>query len=197
MAANPTDAMSRRSFLVASIAAGGGLLLSATFPSTKGSASAAGADASMVTMFARISPSGVVTILPNRGRAGYQDRAADDFRGELDVAWKDVVIEMADYQGGKMGSRGSGGSYSTPATGYRAKGQCRGRQMLIGGPRDVPPQMLDLGGIVNHLRSGARSYSSLAEDASRSRWRTNTVALKDETAFRSSANGLGPIRPGS
>ena len=109
------SAMSRRSFLAASVAAGGGLLLAATFP-FKSTANAAATDA-MVTLYARISPSGVVTIFAPNPEVGQGTKTALPmiFAEELDVAWKDVVIEMADYQGGKMGSQSSGGSYSTPA----------------------------------------------------------------------------------
>jgi isoquinoline 1-oxidoreductase subunit beta len=168
MAANPTDAMSRRSFLVASVAAGGGLLLSATFPSIK-RAAAAGADASMVTMFARISPSGVVTIFAPNPEVGQGTKTALPmiFAEELDVAWKDVVIEMADYQGGKMGSQGSGGSYSTPANWLPLrKAGAAGRQMLISAAAakwDVPASECSTSeGIVRHLGSGrSLTYGSL------------------------------------
>jgi isoquinoline 1-oxidoreductase subunit beta len=193
MAANPTDAMSRRSFLVASMAAGGGLLLSATFPAIKGSASAAGADASMVTMFARISPSGVVTIFAPNPEVGQGTKTALPmiFAEELDVAWKDVVIEMADYQGGKMGSQGSGGSYSTPANWMPLrKAGAAGRQMLISAAAakwDVPASECSTSeGIVSHPGTGrSLTYGFLAEDASKLEVPDlNAVALKDEATFK-------------
>src|SRR5580700_10577957 len=142
MATNPSDldicppqkALSRRGFLTASLAAGGGILFAATFPSFRGAAMAAGADASMVTLFARISPSGVVTIFAPNPEVGQGTKTALPmiFAEELDVAWKDVVIEMADYQGGKMGPQSSGGSYSTPSNWMPLrKAGAAGRQMLI------------------------------------------------------------------
>ena len=95
---------------------------------------AAGADASMVTLFARISPSGVVTIFAPNPEVGQGTKTALPmiFAEELDVAWKDVVIEMADYQGGKMGGQSSGGSYSTPSNWMPLrKAGAAARQMLI------------------------------------------------------------------
>src|SRR5580692_8443816 len=142
MATNPSDfdicppqkALSRRGFLTASLAAGGGILFAATFPSLRGAAMAAGADSSMVTLFARISPSGVVTIFAPNPEVGQGTKTALPmiFAEELDVAWKDVVIEMADYQGGKMGGQSSGGSYSTPSNWMPLrKAGAAARQMLM------------------------------------------------------------------
>ena len=126
--------LSRRGFLTASLAAGGGILFAATFPSLRDRAMAAGSDASMVTLFARISPSGVVTIFAPNPEVGQGTKTALPmiFAEELDVAWKDVVIEMADYQGGKMGGQSSGGSYSTPSNWMPLrKAGAAARQMLI------------------------------------------------------------------
>jgi isoquinoline 1-oxidoreductase beta subunit len=192
MAANPLE-MSRRSFLVASVAAGGGLLLSTTFPSLQGRAAASGNDASMVTIFARISPSGVVTIYAPNPEVGQGIKTALPmiFAEELDVAWKDVVIEMADYQGGKMGGQASGGSYSTPSNWMPLrKAGAAGRQMLIAAAATkwgVPASECSTSdGIVSHSASGrSLPYGLLAEDASRLPVPDlNTIALKDESTFK-------------
>jgi isoquinoline 1-oxidoreductase beta subunit len=113
----PQTVLSRRGFLTASLAAGGGIVFAATFPSLRALGSSEGTDGSMVTLFARLSPSGVVTIFAPNPEVGQGTKTALPmiFAEEFDVAWKDVVIEMADYQGGKMGSQSSGGSYSTPS----------------------------------------------------------------------------------
>ena len=195
---NPNDsnreAISRRSFLVASTAAGGGLLLSASFPCFRGAARAAGDDdASMVTVFARISPSGKTTIFapnPEVGQ-GIKTSLPMIFAEELDVAWKDVTIEMADYLGGKMGAQFSGGSFSTPMNWMPLRqAGAAGRQMLISAAASrwgVPASECSTSeGVVSHAASGrALTYGLLAEDASKLPLPDlKTVMLKDESSFR-------------
>src|SRR5580693_6443214 len=200
MATNPSDldiyppqkALSRRGFLTASLAAGGGILFAATFPSFRGAAMAAGADASMVTLFARISPSGVVTIFAPNPEVGQGTKTSLPmiFAEELDVAWKDVVIEMADYKGGKMGGQSSGGSYSTPSNWMPLrKAGAAGRQMLISAAAKwgVPASECSTSdGIVNHVPSGrSLTYGLLAEDASKlPQPDLEKVKLKDESTFK-------------
>ena len=136
---------------------------------------AAGADAGMITLFARIAPAGVVTIFAPNPEVGQGTKTALPmiFAEELDVAWKDVVIEMADYQGGKMGSQSSGGSYSTPANWMPLrKAGAAGRQMLISAAAakwGVPASQCSTSdGIVSHAPSGrSLTYGLLAEDASK------------------------------
>jgi isoquinoline 1-oxidoreductase beta subunit len=193
MAAHPIDAMSRRSFLAASVAAGGGLLLGASFPAWRASAAAADAHDSMVTMFARISPSGVVTIFAPNPEVGQGTKTALPmiFAEELDVAWKDVVIEMADYQGGKMGSQSSGGSYSTPANWLPLRrAGAAGRQMLMTAAAStwgVPVSECSTSdGVVSHAASGrSLTYGSLAQDAAKLPVPDlDKVVLKEETTFK-------------
>ena len=188
-----SETLSRRSFLVASAAAGGGLLLSTSFSCFNGTAQAAGNDASMVTVFARISPSGTTTIFapnPEVGQ-GIKTSLPMIFAEELDVAWKDVVIEMADYQGGKMGAQFSGGSFSTPMNWMPLRqAGAAGRQMLISAAASrwgVPaPECSTSEGVVSHAASGrALTYGLLAEDASKLPIPDlKTVTLKDESTFR-------------
>src|ERR1700735_1334965 len=101
--------MSRRSFLIAGSAAGGGLLLAATVPFARNTAWAADKDEHPITIYARIDPSGAVTILAPNPEVGQGTKTALPmiFAEEFDVAWKDVTIEMADYQGGRLGRESS------------------------------------------------------------------------------------------
>ena len=185
--------LSRRGFLTASLAAGGGVLFAATFPTLRNLAIAADSDAGMVTLFARIAPSGVVTILAPNPEVGQGTKTSLPmiFAEELDVAWKDVVIEMADYQGGKMGGQSSGGSYSTPSNWLPLRrAGAAGREMLISAAAakwGVPAsECTTSDGIVSHVPSGrSLTYGLLAADASRlPQPDLETVKLKDESTFK-------------
>jgi isoquinoline 1-oxidoreductase beta subunit len=187
-------AMTRRGFLIASGTVGGGLLLTATLPFVGREAAAAGdSGAYSVTLFARISPSGVVTILAPNPEIGQGTKTALPmiFAEELDVAWKDVVIEMADYQGGKLGSQSSGGSYSTPANWLPLRrAGAAGRQMLIAAAAarwGVPVSDCSAAdSTVSHAASGrSLKYGELAESAAKLPVPDlQTVVLKDESTFK-------------
>jgi isoquinoline 1-oxidoreductase beta subunit len=201
MAMNPFDVLlnrsgiSRRSFLAAGGAVGGGLLLAVTVPFGRGKAWGAGTDdeAYPITLYARISPTGVVTILapnPEMGQ-GTKTSLPMTFAEELDVAWKDVIIEMADYQGGKMGGQSSGGSYSTPANWLPLrKAGAAGRQMLIAAAAArwgvSPAECSAAESAVSHAPTRrSLTYGELAESAAKLPVPDlDTVALKDPSAFR-------------
>jgi isoquinoline 1-oxidoreductase subunit beta len=184
---------SRRSFLVAGGAVGGGLLLATTLPGFLKGAKAAGSDESPITVFARISPTGAVTILAPNPEVGQGTKTALPmiFAEELDVAWKDVSIEMADYQGGKLGRQSSGGSFSTPANWLPLRqAGAAGRQMLVSAAAarwNVPPaECTTSDGVVTHGPSGRKlTYGLLAQDAARMPVPDlQTVVLKDESTFK-------------
>ena len=192
--AQSNTAMTRRGFLIASGTVGGGLLLTATLPFV-GRETEAASDSGpfAVTIFARISPAGVVTILAPNPEVGQGTKTALPmiFAEELDVAWKDVVIEMADYQGGKMGSQSSGGSYSTPANWLPLRrAGAAGRQMLIAAAAaqwGVPvAECSAADSTVTHGASGRTlKYGALAESAAKLPVPDlNTVMLKDESTFK-------------
>jgi isoquinoline 1-oxidoreductase beta subunit len=171
-----TAALSRRSFLAAGGALGGGLLLATTFPALAEvgpAATSGGAGAAQITLYARIAPTGVVTILapnPEVGQ-GAQTSLPMVFAEELGVAWKDVVIEMADYAGGKLGGQSAGGSFSTPGTWLPLRrAGAAGRQMLIGAAAQtwqVPEsECRAADSAVTHVPSGRTlKYADLAQRA--------------------------------
>jgi isoquinoline 1-oxidoreductase subunit beta len=184
--------VSRREFLIVSGAAGGGLLLTASIPFLPGTVMAAEAAEHMVTIYARIAPSGRVTILAPNPEIGQGTKTSLPmiFAEELGVAWTDVVIEMADYQGGKMGSQSSGGSFSTPANWMPLrKAGAAGRQMLIAAAAatwKVPDaQCSAADSIVTHVPSGRTlKYGALAEKAAALPVPDlDKVTLKDESTF--------------
>jgi isoquinoline 1-oxidoreductase subunit beta len=184
--------VSRREFLLASGAVGGGLLFTASIPFVGRAATAAEASEHQVTIYARIAPSGKVTILapnPEVGQ-GVKTSLPMIFAEELGVAWTDVVIEMADYQGGKMGSQSSGGSVSTPSSWLPLrKAGAAGREMLIAAAAatwKVPDaQCTAADSIVTHAPSGRTlKYGELAARAATIPVPDlDKVTLKDESTF--------------
>src|SRR5258706_1652620 len=86
--------ISRRSFLAASGAVGGGFLLATTLPLAATAAESASGNASSyaITVYARVSPTCALTILapnPEIGQ-GIATSLPMIFAEELGVAWKDV-----------------------------------------------------------------------------------------------------------
>jgi isoquinoline 1-oxidoreductase beta subunit len=183
--------LSRRAFLIAGGAVGGGLILSATLPAW--ARTETGPREYDLTLYARIDPSGKVTIRapnPEMGQ-GVKTSIPMVFAEELDVAWKDVVIEMADYEGGKLGQQTSGGSMSTPNTWMPLRqAGAAGRQMLLTAAAarwHVPvSECTAADSRVTHTRSGRTlSYGELAERAAALPVPDlSKVPLKDEKQFK-------------
>ena len=185
--------MSRRSFLIAGSAAGGGLLLAATVPFAGNTAWAADENEYPITIYARMDPSGAVTILAPNPEVGQGTKTALPmiFAEEFDIAWKDVTIEMADYQGGRMGSQSSGGSYSTPANWLPLrKAGAAARQMMLSAASArwgvAASECSTADGVVSHASSGrSLTYGELAGSAAKLPVPDlDTVALKDESTFK-------------
>src|SRR6185436_3295470 len=122
--------LSRRGFLKASAVAGGGLMLSFTLPSL----SRAELTDANITAFVRIAPDGIVTIAAKNPEIGQGIKTSLPMiiADELDVAWKDVRVEMAAFDPAKFGPQSAGGSTSTPRNWdmLRRVGAA-GRQMLV------------------------------------------------------------------
>jgi isoquinoline 1-oxidoreductase beta subunit len=186
------NGLSRRSFLVASGTVGGGLLLAATFPVAGNAKALAGNNEAQVTIYARIAPSGAVTILAPNPEAGQGTKTGLPmiFAEELGVAWKDVTIEMADYLGGKMGNQSSGGSFSTPGNWLPLRrAGAAGRQMMITAAaqtwRVAESTCTAAEGVVTHTASGRTlRYGQLAARVATMPVPDLTkVTLKDESTF--------------
>ena len=169
-------APSRRVFLKASVAAGGGLLLQAVLPpfahAAPGTAvPAASLPAASLNAFIRIAPDGIVTIQsknPEIGQ-GIKTMLPMVIAEELDVAWKNVRIEQAPVNEEKFGRQYAGGSTATPMNydPLRRVGAA-GRQMLIAAAAKewgvAPGECRTEAGVVHH---GNRSlgYGALAAKA--------------------------------
>ena len=130
----PVDA-SRRLFLKASAAAGGGLLLSFALPLTVKAATGANAQAGYeLNSYIRIAADGGVTILaktPEIGQ-GVKTMLPMLIAEELDVPWERVRVEIAPVDPARFGRQTAGGSMTTPLhwDPLRRVGAA-GRQMMI------------------------------------------------------------------
>ncbi len=195
LAAMATGQISRRSFLAASGAAGGGLLLTATIPLTAFAPEAAAADETSypITVYARVAPSGAVTLFapnPEMGQGVFTSLPMI-FAEELGVAWQDVSIEMADYMGGRlMGGQGSGGSLSTFQNWMPLrKAGAAGRQMFITAAAQTwnvsESECNAANSVVTHTPSGKTlTYGALAQKtAALPVPDLEKVKLKDEATF--------------
>ena len=169
---------SRRSFLMASAAAGGGLLLQAILPvlgdvAMAESPGVGAGEAATVNAFVRIAPDGVVTIMSKNPEIGQGVKTALPMviAEELDVEWKNVRIEQAPLDPGKFGRQFAGGSLATTLNydPLRRLGAA-GRQMLIAAAAqswNVPPSECSAeAGVVRHRNSGrSLGYGELASKA--------------------------------
>ncbi len=189
---------SRRSFLKASAAAGGGLLLQAILPplATVTMAETSGEDTGAGTAlnaFIRVAPDGVVTIMsknPEIGQ-GIKTMLPMVIAEELDVEWKNVRIEQAPLDHAKYGEQFAGGSMATTLNydPLRRVGAA-GRQMLVAAAAQswhVPPSECSAeAGVVHHQKSGrSLGYGELASKAALLPAPDLAgVTLKDPKSFR-------------
>jgi isoquinoline 1-oxidoreductase beta subunit len=182
---------SRRDFLRASAAVGGGLLLEFSLP-VASFAVAPGAAATL-NAYVRIAPDGLVTIIsknPEIGQ-GIKTMLPMLIAEELDADWANVRTEQAPSDPALYGRQFAGGSRATPLhwEPLRRVGAAA-RQMLIGAAADewqVPASECETTpGAVRHRSSGRTlGYGELA---SRAATRTPpdpaAVPLKAEKDFR-------------
>jgi isoquinoline 1-oxidoreductase beta subunit len=198
-------ALSRRSFLAASTAAGGGMLLEFSFPTT--AAAAAGPThtanaAGTINAYIRIAPDDIVTITcknPEIGQ-GIKTSFPQIVAEELDVDWSNVRTEMAVVDETKYGRQFAGGSFSTPMNydPLRRAGAA-GRQMLMTAAAKtwgVPVSECDTTpGVVHHKASGrSLKYGALASKAAAvPPPDLKTVVLKDPKDFRIIGQPFGGV----
>jgi len=108
---------SRRDFLKASAAVGGGLLFTMNLPAFANAAMAGEAEnAAVLTAYVKIAPDNIVTITsknPEIGQ-GIKTMLPMIIADELDVDWKQVRIDQAPLDPSKYGRQFAGGSMATP-----------------------------------------------------------------------------------
>jgi len=190
--------LARRNFLKVSLAAGGGMLLTAAIPSLAKAATLAdpggkpGPDAVTLNAYVRIAPDGKVTITAKNPEVGQGVKMMLPMliAEELDADWASVQIEQADLDKRYPGQV-AGGSTATPLNWLpmRQVGAA-GRQMLIAAAAaqwSVPVSECETApGQVLHKASGrALSYGALATQAAAMPVPdVKTLALKDPKTFR-------------
>lgn len=162
---------SRRFFLKAGAAAGGGLLLSFSMPALLDASAQTGGGA--INVFVTIAADGIVTIIsknPEQGQ-GVQTMLPMLIAEELDVDWKDVRVEQAMADAAKYGRQATGGSNCTP-THYEPMRRvgAAARLMLVRAAAaqwGVPEASLRTASGRVHLDGGKRSigYGELAARA--------------------------------
>ena len=186
--------LARRNFLKASLAAGGGLLLTATIkaPAKAASLGKAGRDAATLNAYVRIAPDGLVTITAKNPEIGQGVKIMLPMliAEELDVSWDRVQIDQADLDS-RYPAQTAGGSTATPVNWLpmRRVGAA-GRHMMIAAAAaewGVPVSECEtLTGLVLHNPSGrSLGYGALATKAAAQPVPDlNTLKLKDPKNFR-------------
>ncbi|MGH8327072.1 MAG: molybdopterin cofactor-binding domain-containing protein, partial [Steroidobacteraceae bacterium] len=186
--------LSRRAFVTASLAAGGGLMLGLAMPGAASARAGDVADAQVkLTGYIRIAPDGIVTIMaknPDMGQ-GVKTSLPMMIADELDVAWANVRTEYAPLDPAVFGLQFSGGSFSTPMNWdpLRRAGAA-GRQMLVTAAARawaVPVSECTTEAGVVHHRGSSRSltYGALARRAAAVKPpELSTVTLKDPKDYR-------------
>jgi isoquinoline 1-oxidoreductase beta subunit len=184
---------SRRAFLKAGAAAGGGLLLQVSLPFAARGALTEAPATTTLNAFVRIASDGIVTITaknPEIGQ-GIKTMLPMLIAEELDVDWGQVRIEQALLDQAKYGRQFAGGSMATPLNWepLRRVGAA-GRQMLVtaaAGNWGVPAEECrTASGAVYHDKSRRKSgYGALAaRAASQPVPDLAAVALKNPKDFK-------------
>jgi isoquinoline 1-oxidoreductase subunit beta len=192
-----TGPVSRRSFLVASAAAGGGLLINFSIRGFVDAAeAAAGKSAAKVYVlnaYVKIEPNDTVTIMAANPEIGQGVKTSMPMivAEELDADWSKVVTEQAPIDIKSYGPQFAGGSFTTPMNYEKLRHVgAATRAMLITAAAQtwkVPASDCDtVPGKVRHKSSGRTlSYGALAARAANVKPPDpRTLTLKDPKSFR-------------
>jgi isoquinoline 1-oxidoreductase subunit beta len=194
--ASPERGLSRRTFLSAGAAAGGGLLLSVGLPTLTAGAEAAETKSFAPGAFVRIDRGGEVTLIIPQVEMGQGTYTSMPMliAEELEVELQQVHVEHAPpddklYANHLLGFQATGGSTSVMAfwEPLRRAG-ATARNMLVAAAAQTwkvdPGSCRAAGGAVTHIATGRKlSYGALADKAATLPVPDN-VALKDPKEFR-------------
>ncbi|MBL0939300.1 MAG: xanthine dehydrogenase family protein molybdopterin-binding subunit [Gemmatimonadaceae bacterium] len=186
---------SRRDFLRVTAIAGGGLMLASyaePVAALQRFAGAAPMADPMLSAFIRITPDNIVTIIaknPEIGQ-GIKTMLPMLIAEELDVDWKQVRVEQADFDPTKYPAQVAGGSTATPTNWLpQRRVGAAGRAMLVQAAAtqwNVPVSELTTAlGVVHHKASNRQAtYGSLATAAAGVKPpELDTIPLKDPKQF--------------
>ncbi len=185
----------RRSFIKSSAAAGGGLMLGfswlASCNPTAEEVAAMPEDWFDINAFLKIGDNGIVTIMSPNPEIGQNVKTAMPMivAEELDVAWKDVVVEQAGLDTEKYTRQVAGGSQSI-RQGWQSlrMAGATGRRMLLEAAAkawEVPVEELTTdAGVIKHEKSGQTiGYGEIASAAAEIGV-PEEVELKDPKDFK-------------
>ena len=158
------QAVSRRSFLAAGAAAGGGLLLNFSVPGLAAASAVQGAGAAKaypLNAYIRIERDGIITIQAKNPEIGQGVKTSLPMiiAEELDADWKDVRAEQAPLDPKLYGPQFAGGSFTTPMNyePLRRVGAAARQMLIMAAARTwgVPAEQCDTEpGKVRHKSSG-------------------------------------------
>ncbi|HTX24096.1 MAG TPA: molybdopterin cofactor-binding domain-containing protein [Steroidobacteraceae bacterium] len=170
-----SEELTRRTFLKASVAAGGGLLISFSLPGFAVAREAGAERTYTLNAYIRIDPDNTITIMskdPEIGQ-GIKTSLPMIIAEELDADWANVRVDQAPLDPRLYGAQFAGGSFSTPMN-YEALRRvgASARAMLVTAAAEmwrVPADQCDTEpGKVRHKPSGrSLSYGALCTRASR------------------------------
>jgi isoquinoline 1-oxidoreductase beta subunit len=199
---NKGSAVSRRAFITATAAVGGGLMLDFSVPGTSFAAGESSAPEAAATLnaYVRIAPDGIVYIVAKNPEIGQGVKTTLPMliAEEMDVAWKDVRCEDAEVDPAKYGPQFAGGSLSTPFNWdpLRRVGAAT-RLMLVTAAaktwRVPAEECRTADGVVYHDKSGKKAtYGQLADEAASVKPpNMMTVALKDPKDYKIIGKPIG------
>ncbi len=185
--------LSRRGFLHVTALAGGGMLLGARFPlnGARGAAAATADAEATLNAFIRLTPDGTATIMaqnPEIGQ-GVKTMLPMLIAEELDIPWRQVRVEQADFDATKYRGQMAGGSMATPMhyESMRRVGAAARAMLVAAAAKEwkTRPEKCTAGAGVVRFRNKSLSYGELASAAAEVEPpNPRTVPLKDPKDFQ-------------
>ena len=200
--ADTQSGVSRRTFLTASAAVGGGLMVDFSVPAFAQREGSAPEASATLNAYIRIAPNGETFIVNKNPEIGQGIKTSFPMiiAEELDVAWKDVRAEDAEVDPKKYGGQFAGGSLSIPMN-YdilRRTGAAARLMLVTAAARTwkVPVEECETAdGVVMHKGKNKKAtYGQLADEAAKiPPPNPMTVKLKDPKDFKIIGQAIGGV----